>query len=91
MSFSATIKYAIPQLFGAKEQTLLLHSGLTILVGPNGAGKTQVMRYLKNQLPSYSSARRVRYLSAGRIAPLESFRSNFDGQRQVSRSMTMLC
>lgn len=81
MSFPTTIQYTISQLFGAKEQTLLLHSGLTILVGPNGAGKTQVMRYLKNPLHSYASGRRVRYLSAGRIAPLESFRSNFDGQR----------
>ncbi|MDB9513453.1 AAA family ATPase [Kamptonema animale CS-326] len=82
MSFPTTIKYAIPELFGAKEQSFVLHSGLTIFVGPNGAGKTQVMRYLKEKsLEAHSSTRKVRYLSAGRIAPLESFISNFDGQR----------
>jgi predicted ATPase len=81
MSFPATIKYIIPELFGAKEQTLLLHNGLTIFVGPNGAGKTQVMRYLKNQLQPYASGRIVRYLSAGRLAPLEYYRSDLNGQR----------
>lgn len=81
MSFPVEITYKIPKLFGEQQKSFLLYSGLTIFVGPNGSGKTQVMRHLKNKLRWYAESRKVRYLSAGRIAPFENFISNSTGQQ----------
>jgi predicted ATPase len=81
MSFPVTVNYQIPELFGSVEQSITLHGGLTTFVGPNGSGKTQVMRHLKKELEQHAGGRKVRYLSGGRLAHLESFRSDYDGHR----------
>lgn len=53
---------------------------LVTLVGPNGSGKTQLMRALKNSLQSHSSAKKVRFLSAGRMGQFEEHRSIRDAR-----------
>ncbi|SFO90491.1 ATP-dependent endonuclease [Ralstonia sp. NFACC01] len=59
--------------------SLSIHTPVTTLLGPNGTGKTQVMRGLKaslaNLLPQRGVGGQVRFLAAGRVAPLEGFRS----------------
>ncbi|NTX26519.1 AAA family ATPase [Burkholderia pyrrocinia] len=56
-----------------------INAGVTTLLGPNGTGKTQVMRGLKSmlshQLAQVGVHGRVRFLAAGRVAPLEGYRS----------------
>jgi ABC-type polar amino acid transport system ATPase subunit len=81
MPFPIDVDYKIDELFGSVEQRLTLHGGFTTFVGPNGSGKTQVLRSLKNKLVQYAAGKKVRYLSSGRLALLENFRSNFDGRR----------
>ena len=58
-----------------------IYKPITTLLGPNGAGKTQLLRGLKNSLTNHAANKKVRYISAGRLGPLESYRSNYDGQR----------
>jgi hypothetical protein len=56
--------------------------GLVLFVGPNGSGKSQVLRKLKYKFPrNLFQNKNVRYLSAGRLSPIENFRSDFDGHR----------
>lgn len=62
-------------------KSITIHSGITTLLGPNGSGKTQLLRGLKQAVTSHTSGKKVRYVSAGRLGPLESFRSDYDGQR----------
>ena len=81
MPFPIEVDYKIDELFGSVEQTLTLHGGFTTFVGPNGSGKTQVLRSLKNKLGEHAGGKKVRYLSSGRLALLENFRSNYDGRR----------
>lgn len=79
MSPPIRIRYAIPELFGSRQQELLLYGGLTTFIGPNGSGKTQVLRRVGDKLRLHVGERRVRYLSAGRMAPLAIFRDNLFG------------
>lgn len=81
MNFPINIKYTINHLFNNQEQTLTLQNALTIFVGANGSGKTQVMRSLKNNssLKQICSKKQIKYLSPGRLAFLESYRSNIQG------------
>lgn len=58
-----------------------IYKPITTLLGPNGAGKTQLLRGLKNSLANHRSNKKIRYISAGRLGPLESYRSDYDGQR----------
>ncbi len=81
MPFPVTVTYQITELFGSVEQSMSLYGGLTTFVGPNGSGKTQVLRHLKDRLRQHADGREVRYLSGGRLAHLERFRSDFDGRR----------
>jgi hypothetical protein len=81
MPFPIIVTYQIPELFGSVEQSMSLRGGLTTFVGPNGSGKTQVLRHLKDRLGQHAGNRKVRYLSGGRLAHLESFRSDVDGRR----------
>jgi ABC-type branched-subunit amino acid transport system ATPase component len=86
MPFPITIEYQIPELFGGDRQSIVLNGGLTTFVGPNGSGKTQVMRHLKDKFTAqHTGDRKIRYLSGGRLAHLENYRSNYDGQRGQPR------
>ena len=51
-----------------------LRSPLTFIVGPNGSGKTHLLKGLKNSFNGYVD-KKVRFISAGRLAPLEQYRS----------------
>jgi energy-coupling factor transporter ATP-binding protein EcfA2 len=63
-------------------RNITINSGITIFLGPNGSGKTQLLRGLRGSLRSLSpTPKKVRYVSAGRLGPLENYRSNYDGQR----------
>src|SRR5690554_92176 len=67
------------QNIGSK--TITVHGGVTTLLGPNGSGKTQLLRGLKSAINPYTSNKKVRYVSAGRLGPMENFRSDYDGRR----------
>ena len=54
---------------------ILLYAGITTFVGPNGSGKTQYMRAIKRTLGTSISGKKIRYLSSGRLSPLETYRS----------------
>ena len=60
---------------------LVIRGGITTFVGPNGSGKTQLLRAAKNAVSSLVDGKKTRYISAGRLGPLEFFRSDYDGQR----------
>jgi hypothetical protein len=62
-------------------KTITIYGGVTTLLGPNGAGKTQILRGLKASINQYAANKKIRYVSAGRLGPMENFRSNFDGRR----------
>lgn len=64
-----------------KNPTIKIYGGITTFLGPNGAGKTQLLRGLKYSLSAQLNGKKIRYVSAGRLGPMESFRSDFDGQR----------
>ena len=68
-------------LFEKKSFKLNFNSCCTFFVGPNGSGKTQIMRELRSVLSQKAEGRKIRYLSAGRMSPLENYRSNYDGRR----------
>lgn len=65
----------------AQPKSIHIHSGITTFLGPNGSGKTTLLRGLKQAIAGHASGKKVRYVSAGRLGPLETYRSNFDGQR----------
>ncbi|MCG9771464.1 AAA family ATPase [Pseudoalteromonas piscicida] len=83
MEFPTNIQVNInvSSLSGVEAKEISVHSGITTLLGPNGSGKTQLLRALKQAISPHSSAKKVRYISAGRLGPLETYRSNYDGQR----------
>jgi hypothetical protein len=69
-------------LYGGNPISVTLYGGLTVLLGPNGVGKTQALKRIREAiskaLPDSFGNRRVivRYLAAGRSAPLEHFRAS---------------
>jgi ABC-type cobalamin/Fe3+-siderophores transport system ATPase subunit len=75
---------AQPGLYGGAPIPLALQSGVTVFAGPNAAGKTTVLRALREALRGKMRGRKIRLLSAGRIAELERFRSHLTpgSQRQ---------
>lgn len=79
MEFPVQIQIAQGQPAVNREVTV--YGGVTTFLGPNGSGKTQLLRGLKTSLGQHSNGKKIRYISAGRLGPLENFRSNFDGQR----------
>ncbi|MFC1835377.1 ATP-dependent endonuclease [Thermodesulfobacteriota bacterium] len=85
MTFPLKVEFTISQLFRGQKQTLEIRGGLTTFVGPNGSGKSQAMRSIKASLRNHPPGARARYLSGGRLAQLEIFRSNVDGQREPKR------
>jgi len=64
-----------------QSKTITINSGKTILVGANGAGKTQLLRGIKMALGNDFEGRKVRFISAGRLAQHENYRSDYDGHR----------
>ncbi len=66
---------------GVDPRHVTIYSGITTFVGPNGSGKTQLMRGLKRKVAQLIPDKKVRYVSAGRLGPIENYRSDFDGQR----------
>lgn len=81
MEFPVTLTYRIDAIPGSPTGKIVLNSAFTVLVGPNGSGKTQILRALRPALRDVVRSRKIRFLSAGRLAHLETFRSNFDGHR----------
>jgi len=88
MEFPFTLDYETtksPESTGKRDprcrHSITVHGGVTTLVGPNASGKTQILRSLKTALAELVGQDKVRFLSAGRLWLLESFRSDYDGQR----------
>ena len=88
MQFPLDLDYAITGLPDATsddapvlQHKIKISGGRTTLVGPNGSGKTQILRSIKTALSALLDKDRVRFVSAGRLAHLENFRSDYDGQR----------
>lgn len=83
MEFPVQIEINLRQskIQNVQPKSIHIYSGITTFLGPNGSGKTQLLRALKQDVTPHASGKKVRYISAGRLGPLENFRSDFDGQR----------
>jgi len=82
MQFPIDIKSQVDSHNGQLTRAVKLHRGLSTIVGPNGSGKTHLLRGLKKGLEEIvGDGKAVRFMSAGRLGPLESFRSDYDGHR----------
>jgi ABC-type polar amino acid transport system ATPase subunit len=79
--FDVTINLGQSKVVGAQNITIKVYGGITTFLGPNGSGKTQLLRALKSSLATHSNGKMIRYVSAGRLGPMENWRSDFDGQR----------
>jgi energy-coupling factor transporter ATP-binding protein EcfA2 len=82
MKFPTEIISQVDSHNGKFERTLLINSGFTVILGPNGSGKTHLLRGMKRDLEAkVGSKKAVRFMSAGRLGPQETYRSDFDGHR----------
>jgi len=77
MEFPLSITANINSHEGNFSREIELRSSLTFIVGPNGSGKTHLLKGLKGSFNSYTN-KKVRFISAGRLGPLEKYRSNYD-------------
>lgn len=77
MKFPLEIVANINTHEGTVSRSIKLNSELTFIVGPNGSGKTHLLKGLKNSFSQHTK-KKVRFISAGRLAPLEEYRSNYD-------------
>lgn len=77
MEFPLSITANINSHEGNFSREIELRSPLTFIVGPNGSGKTHLLKGLKGSFNSYTN-KKVRFISAGRLGPLEQYRSNYD-------------
>lgn len=77
MEFPLSITANINSYEGNFSREIELRSPLTFIVGPNGSGKTHLLKGLKESFNSYTH-KNVRFISAGRLGPLERYRSNYD-------------
>ena len=77
MEFPLSITANINSHEGNFSRKIELRSPLTFIVGPNGSGKTHLLKGLKGSFNSYTN-KKVRFISAGRLGPLEQYRSNYD-------------
>ena len=83
--FELTINLNQSGISGIQNKTIRINGGVTTFLGPNGSGKTQLLRGLKSSLGGISNGKKIRYVSAGRLGPMENFRSDYDGQRGQPR------
>ena len=83
--FDITINLDQSNIAGVQNRTIKINGGITTFLGPNGSGKTQLLRGLKRSLNSHLNEKKIRYISAGRLGPMENFRSDYDGQRGMPR------
>ena len=74
MEFPLSIIVNINSHEGNFSRKLELRSPLTFIVGPNGSGKTHLLKGLKESF-NVPADKKVRFISAGRLAPLEQYRS----------------
>lgn len=74
MEFPLSITANINSHEGNFSRKLELRSPLTFIVGPNGSGKTRLLKGLKESF-NVPADKKVRFISAGRLAPLEQYRS----------------
>lgn len=79
--FDVPINLSGSTITNIENPTIKIHGGITTFLGPNGSGKTQLLRGLKSSLSDHLNGKKIRYLSAGRLGPMENFRSDFDGHR----------
>jgi len=77
--FDITINLSQSNIKGVQNKTIKIYSGLTTFLGPNGSGKTQLLRGLKISLSNHLNGKKIRYVSAGRLSPMEYFRSDTAG------------
>lgn len=77
MEFPLSITANINSHEGDFSREIELRSELTFIVGPNGSGKTHLLKGLKGSFNSYTN-KKVRFISAGRLSPLEQYRSKTD-------------
>ncbi|ERF78990.1 ATP-dependent nuclease [Gallibacterium anatis] len=76
MEFPLSVTYEI----NIKEKyslDLKIRSPLTFIIGPNGSGKTLLLKSLKHSLAMKYKDKKVRFISAGRLSPLEQYRSKY--------------
>lgn len=91
MTFPIDITANIQLAARTGHQSIRIYGGVTVLLGPNGSGKTHLMRAAKRSLEDILRrkgpddappvAKKVRFISAGRIGMLEQYRADYDGQR----------
>ena len=74
MEFPLSITANINSHEGNFSREIELRSPLTFIVGPNGSGKTHLLKGLKESF-NIPADKKVRFISAGRLAPLEQYRS----------------
>ena len=84
MSFPIKVVSTVNTYNGNFSREVILYRALTVLLGPNGSGKTHLLRGLKGALQTHLGGKKVRFLSAGRIGPIENYRSDYDGHRGAS-------
>ncbi len=77
MKFPLSITANINSHEGNSSREIERRSPLTFIVGPNGSGKTHLLKGLKGSFNSHTN-KKVRFISAGRLGPLEIYRSNYD-------------
>lgn len=77
MEFPLSITTNIKSYEGNFTRNIELRSSLTFVVGPNGSGKTHLLKGLKNSFSEHTN-KKVRFISAGRLGPMEQYRSNYD-------------
>ena len=81
--FDISINLRQAGIAGIQDPTIRIYGGLTTFLGPNGAGKTQLLRGLKYSLSAYLNDKKIRYVSAGRLAPMENYRSDFEPYKKA--------
>lgn len=81
MEYPKELKFKVNNIFGPKNITITLYSGLTTFVGANGSGKTQTLKALRDYLREKVGRDKVRYLSSNRIGSMEQYRSKVNQYR----------